>query len=154
MLNIFSRYTTDVISSCAFGLEADSLHNPNSEFRIKGKAVFTPTPRQRLREVLFSLSPGFVRFLRFTLFPQHVTDFFINLVSDTIKYRNKNGIVRNDFLNLLMNVQKEEEESKHFSKLSVSHQHVAIKNLKRALLWDFHSSTDCFKLSSCVTILF
>ena len=35
-----ARYTTDVISSCAFGIDAHSLKDPESEFRQMGKRIF------------------------------------------------------------------------------------------------------------------
>ena len=37
--DLAARYTTDVIGSCAFGLDTNSLDNPNSEFRMMGKKV-------------------------------------------------------------------------------------------------------------------
>lgn len=37
--DLFSRYSTDVIASCAFGIEANSLKNPESEFLRNGKRV-------------------------------------------------------------------------------------------------------------------
>lgn len=35
--DVFSRYTNDVIASCAFGIEVDSLKNPNNEFYHQAK---------------------------------------------------------------------------------------------------------------------
>lgn len=38
--DLISRYTTDVIANCAFGVHANSLQDPNSDFRKNGKAMF------------------------------------------------------------------------------------------------------------------
>ena len=108
--SVFSRHTTDVISLCAFGLEADVMYNRNSEFSANAKAPFTPSMRGRLREVLYSFSPELVHFLRFRVFSQRVTNFFMKLVSDTIEYRKKNRVDRSDFLHLLMTVQTRGKE--------------------------------------------
>lgn len=35
-----ARYTTDVIANCAYGVQANSLRDPNSDFRKNGKAIF------------------------------------------------------------------------------------------------------------------
>lgn len=37
---IFARYTTDIIARTAFGVEANSLKDPNSEFRRHGREMF------------------------------------------------------------------------------------------------------------------
>lgn len=39
--DLCSRYTTDVIGNCAFGMETHSLENPDSEFRKMGKRVLS-----------------------------------------------------------------------------------------------------------------
>lgn len=38
--DITSRYTIDVIALCAFGLEANALSDPDSEFHRMGKLLF------------------------------------------------------------------------------------------------------------------
>lgn len=37
---ICARFTTDILASCAFGVRANSLAEPNSEFRRHGRAIF------------------------------------------------------------------------------------------------------------------
>lgn len=43
-----------------------------------------------------------VKHLKLYLFDQRVGDYFINIVKDTVKYREENNITRNDFLDLLI----------------------------------------------------
>lgn len=38
--DLVARFTTDVIGSCAFGLDCNSLKNPNSDFRKYGDKIF------------------------------------------------------------------------------------------------------------------
>lgn len=48
---ILARYTTDVIGSCAFGLECHCMTDPNAEFRIMGKRAFTQSVGDLLKMV-------------------------------------------------------------------------------------------------------
>lgn len=38
--DLVARFATDVIGSCAFGLDINSLKNPNSDFRKYGDKIF------------------------------------------------------------------------------------------------------------------
>ncbi|XP_044761017.1 probable cytochrome P450 6a14 [Coccinella septempunctata] len=100
--DILGRFTTDVIGSCAFGLNCNSLENPKSEFREKGKAVFEKDFWENLKEVILFLAPNFMKKLNISLTPKDVSDFFLNVVKDTVAYREKEGVVRKDFLQLLI----------------------------------------------------
>lgn len=48
---ILARYTTDVIGSCAFGLECNCMRDQNAEFRMMGKRAFTQTVGDVLKMV-------------------------------------------------------------------------------------------------------
>jgi cytochrome P450 family 6 len=38
--DILARYATDIIASCAFGIQCNCLQNPDAEFRIWGRKIF------------------------------------------------------------------------------------------------------------------
>lgn len=44
MQNAFTRYTNDVIASSVFGIEVDSLSDPENEFYLRGREVTNITP--------------------------------------------------------------------------------------------------------------
>lgn len=105
---ILAKFSTDVIGCCAFGIECNSFKDPNSKFRKMGKKIFKlPLYRKLLSRIMLFFFPGFLASIKFSLLGKEINDFFCNLVKDTVEYREKNNIVRNDFLQLLMDLNKE-----------------------------------------------
>jgi cytochrome P450 family 6 len=105
MKEVMARFTTDVIGSCAFGLNCNSFTDSNSEFREMGKRLFEPSVASNLRRRLRTLPPFLLKLLKpfhITVHPQEMINFFTGVVNDTINYREKNNVVRNDFLQLLI----------------------------------------------------
>ncbi|XP_072396935.1 probable cytochrome P450 6a14 isoform X1 [Diabrotica undecimpunctata] len=103
--DLLARFTTDVIASVAFGLECNSLKNPNEEFRHKGRKLFDLTPIERFKDTLmfmFILPLKVINFFNLKIFPKDVNTFFLNVVQKTIDYREKNKISRKDFMHLLL----------------------------------------------------
>ncbi|KAK5649524.1 hypothetical protein RI129_000553 [Pyrocoelia pectoralis] len=102
MKDTMARFTTDVIGSCAFGLECNTMKDPNTKFRQMGRRAFTQTISDMLRIILIYLCPTFVKPFGFGVFSSEVTKFFKNVVKDTMDYREVNNITRKDFLQLLI----------------------------------------------------
>lgn len=103
--DFMARFTTDVISSCAFGLESNTIENPNSEFRQEGKKMFQkPRAPRKLQQRFAFLLPRIYRLLRLPLCTNVSDDFFKKIISDTVEYRETNGVVRNDFIDLLIKI--------------------------------------------------
>uniref|UniRef100_A0AAT9UU46 Cytochrome P450 6PX1 short isoform n=1 Tax=Maconellicoccus hirsutus TaxID=177089 RepID=A0AAT9UU46_MACHI len=103
---LMSRFTTDIISSCVFGLKSNTLKNPDSIFREMGKRIFS-TRTNRVTSFLNSIFPWLRRLLNYKMIDPQVNDFFMNLVKDTIQYRETNKVTRNDFLDLLIALRNE-----------------------------------------------
>lgn len=102
--DLLARYTTDVIGSCAFGLECNSLKNPTAEFRRMGKRAFTQTRWDTFKMIVMRSYPNLAKILRFSVFAPVVSKFFKRVLEETIEYREKNNVVRPDFLQLLIHL--------------------------------------------------
>ncbi|CAG9860809.1 unnamed protein product [Phyllotreta striolata] len=111
MKDVFSRYTNDVIASTAFGIEVNSLKEPNNDFyRMGKKATSFDSLGQRLKFFALLLCPEILYYLNIGFFDKEISQFFMDLVSNNIKVRKEKGITRPDVLQLLMDAQKPEDE--------------------------------------------
>lgn len=62
--DVCARFTTDVIGSCAFGIDCNSFKDPNAEFRVIGMKVFSHNPFMRLKKFIAVAAPDFAHFIR------------------------------------------------------------------------------------------
>lgn len=104
MKELLSQFTTDVIGNVAFGLEINSMENSESEFRRMGRKAFNTPPTRTLKIFFLTCFPKLARRMGLWISDKEITDFFIKSVRDTVEYREKNNIQRNDFLNLLIQI--------------------------------------------------
>lgn len=102
MKNICIRFTTDVIGSCAFGLECGGLLNETSDLIEVTKKIFD-IGGIRLMYILFLTAfPGVSKKIGLRSLPKEVETYFMSILRSTIKHREVNNVKRNDFLNLLI----------------------------------------------------
>lgn len=102
MKDILARFSTDVIASTAFGIECNSLKNPHTEFREMGRRAFTQTITDTIKIFIIRCFPDFARILKIGIFSPTCTTFFQKAVYETIEFREKNNVTRNDFMQLLI----------------------------------------------------
>lgn len=101
-----AQFTTDVIGNVAFGVECNSLKDPDSEFRRIGQKIVESSTTTVIKSMFAILFPKLSRFLRIKITAPEVTKFFFDMLGDTIKYREENNVQRNDFLSLLIQIMK------------------------------------------------
>jgi len=100
--DVLARFSTDIISSCAFGIECNCLKNEDAEFRKWGRKIFEPSVKRLVIGILSGIAPVILDTLKVTTLDSDVTKYFRNMVQETVEYREKNNVTRNDFLQLLI----------------------------------------------------
>lgn len=115
---LYQRYTTDVIASCAFGIKVNAYREPESEFYRTALAITTVTGLQGLK--LFAsivMSAKMRRFFQLKLISNKYAEFFRRIILENITQREQNSIVRNDMIDLLIKakggVQNEMDEDRN-----------------------------------------
>jgi cytochrome P450 family 6 len=104
MKDILARYSTDVISSCAFGIQCNSLKNPDAEFRQWGRKAFVPSVRNSIILLIALTVPRLLSVLKLSPLDPKISKYFRNMVEETVNYRERNNITRNDFMQLLIQI--------------------------------------------------
>ncbi|XKL69070.1 hypothetical protein PGB90_006839 [Kerria lacca] len=104
MREIMTRYTMDIITSCIFGFESNSLKDPNSLFRTMAEKAISP--QRFIINSIDQVFPKLRKLLRLSLSEKKLTGFFTSIVSNNIKYREENNVSRDDFIDLLMVLKK------------------------------------------------
>ncbi|XP_043518308.1 cytochrome P450 9e2-like [Frieseomelitta varia] len=100
--NAFTKYTNDVIATCAFGIDVNSMKDPKNTFYVYGREATSFGRAQTLRFFAVRKFPWLCRLLGIKVFKQKIVDFFNELIARTIKVRDENGIVRPDMIQLMM----------------------------------------------------
>ncbi|XP_025603007.2 probable cytochrome P450 6a13 [Athalia rosae] len=108
---ITAKFTTDVIGSCAFGLQMNSLADEDSEFRKMGRKVFQFDRRSRILMTIRNAAPWLYQLLGKPVLPKEVTEFFVSTVKQTMDYRRENNVKRGDLIDMLMEIKDSPEKS-------------------------------------------
>ncbi|KAF2881983.1 hypothetical protein ILUMI_24186 [Ignelater luminosus] len=101
---VLARFTTDIIGSCAFGIDCNCFSDPNSNFRKYGKRAFDLTKIETFKLFIGFSAPSFARKIGVKVTPDEVIEFFLNVIEETLKYREDNNVIRKDFFQLLMEI--------------------------------------------------
>ncbi|KAL5235630.1 hypothetical protein ACI65C_003040, partial [Semiaphis heraclei] len=105
--DLTAKFTTDVIGTCAFGLECNSLKDSQSEFRRMGCAVLNSSASLALAKMIRVFFPKVFKALKLRTFPAEVQQFFMGIVKQTIDFRNTSPVRRNDFIQLLLEIKSQ-----------------------------------------------
>lgn len=105
---ILACYTTDIIGSCAFGVECNSFRDPDAKFRSYGRKMFAPRLINIFLQFVSFVSPAFViKSLPIKRVPIEVEKFFIGIIRNIMDYRANNKVRRNDFIQLFLEIQEQ-----------------------------------------------
>lgn len=90
-------------------MDANSFENPDNEFREKARRIYKPFVRNAVRLDLSFISPFLTKLFKIRFGDKDVTEFILDILRQSIDYREKNNVVRKDFFQLLMKLRKGEK---------------------------------------------
>lgn len=99
---LMGKYGTDVITSCAFGIESNSLSDPNAEFRQFGRKIIETSVFRSFEFMSMFVLPEASKFMNMKFFSTETSDFLRKAFWDTVNQREEKNIQRDDFLQLLI----------------------------------------------------
>jgi cytochrome P450 family 6 len=100
--DVTEKYSVDAIGTCIFGFKLDAISDDESAFRKYSKLLFIPSLILLFGQLCLMITPALLNFVRLKDFPTAITDFFRTAIKETITYREKNKIIKNDFVQVLM----------------------------------------------------
>ncbi|CAG2174542.1 unnamed protein product, partial [Oppiella nova] len=119
---LMGAYTMDVIASCAFATKTNTYADPNNPFTSKAANLFNVPIWKGMLQLLL---PSFIvntDIYRRTLSPGvSDIDFFIDFTRSLVKQRKKNNEKHNDFLQLLMDVERSDGDIREASDANEAH---------------------------------
>jgi cytochrome P450 family 6 len=108
--NVTKKYSVDIISSCAFGVNSYCLKDDNSEImQVATKLLDLKSFIRNFSVFSFFFVPKFVDIFRVTFLDKTASDYLIKMFQSTITERQKKNIVRNDLIDLLSNLKDNEK---------------------------------------------
>nr|APH81390.1 cytochrome P450 CYP3026B2 [Tigriopus kingsejongensis] len=102
--DVFSKFSMDTIATCAFGVDAGSFEEDNSEFLQHARKIFINSALDNLKMVA-SFTPGLnflLKSLRMKFFKPKETLFMYNVITATIKHRIESQTRKNDLIDLMI----------------------------------------------------
>lgn len=96
---VSSKYMTDLVASCFFGLETNSFNDKDCEFRSVSQKMFDFNLYNAFSLFSYFFVPNFVSWFKLRLLD---TKFFENVFYATLQQRESTNIKRNDFVDLLL----------------------------------------------------
>lgn len=105
--DLSTKFTVDNISTCAFGIEVNSFENPDNEFQsIAQEFSNFSSVKSVFKFAGVLIVPWLMRFLGISFISKKTQQFFEEAITETIKTREAQNIVRHDMINLLMQAKK------------------------------------------------
>ncbi|KAL2728179.1 hypothetical protein V1477_017455 [Vespula maculifrons] len=110
MKDVFTRYTNDVIATCAFGITINSMKDRENEFYVLGKKATNFDGIKILKFLMIRFFPTITRLFKINIISDNVVNFFMNVVEEVINIRDRDKIVRSDMIQLMMEARDKRAE--------------------------------------------
>lgn len=105
--DLVARLNTNIITSVAFGIEVDTINDPNHVMRQMGVKVFEPNMMAGLRFFTSFFTPKINAWFKFKFVNDEVESFFKSIIKDNVDYRENNNYQRSDLMQTLIQLKND-----------------------------------------------
>ena len=101
---MLGKYSMDTIASCAFGVDAQSFQSKDSQFVKHANNFFKFNAAEALKFFvgILPFGPAIMNYLDIPFSKVEETEFFYNVVKDTLKQRKTSKNKRNDLVDMML----------------------------------------------------
>lgn len=99
---ISASHATNIIASTAFGIDVDTINDPDNEFRVCGRTITQSNFKVAVRRLFVFVAPKLSRCFGLRFDDLSIENFIMSVVKDNLEFREKNHVVRKDFFQLLI----------------------------------------------------
>ncbi|KAL3273895.1 hypothetical protein HHI36_015319 [Cryptolaemus montrouzieri] len=115
--DMFTRYGSDITASVFFGIQSDSLTDPEDEFFMKGKKITQFSGKRYLKYMASITNALLAKVVNYSIYDEEVSAYFMKIIKDLIEYREKNNIDRPDMISLLIQGKRRNKTEGEFAEL-------------------------------------
>lgn len=113
MKNVLTMYTNDVIASCVYGVDMDTMNDPKNILYAYGRAATNFTGfKQSLILLVHRNAPKLAELFKIRFVSSRISKFFKDMVAEIVKERQENGTYRPDMIQLMMDANNKKESGK------------------------------------------
>lgn len=110
-----SRFTTDVITSCAFGFESNTMKMENEELLKQGRSFFDDQWNIYKNSLIITIPHHILLKLNFRVIPKEFEKYFLSLFQTIMSYRKESQIKRGDIMDILLRLTENSGDKRDFS---------------------------------------
>lgn len=158
-INVFNcvrNYTVDVIASAIFGLQADTIQNPNSKFSVMANRLIDMSTFQIIKFTLSYRLKKLYQFFNIDILDMEALRFFEAILKSKLKKRMDGEEKRNDFLQLLVEARKgvlEKTQADEFSSFE-KEAHIKLEKMDQRKHNNHQFLTDHVMNGQCLSFFF
>jgi cytochrome P450 len=106
--NLFSRFSAQTVAAAGFGVDGFCFDDEkkNKSFRNIGKAIIGPSIRNKIVFTIALTLPSLNRLFKVSFLTKQIDEFFRTLVTELIEQRRTDKTSRNDFLHLMVELER------------------------------------------------
>lgn len=114
MKEVCAKFASNMIATCAFGIEANCFEAENSEFRVAGRRIFNLSKTTSFKRISYVFGHTVVKLLRFKFVDGLAASFLGKTLWQTIREREEKQIVRNDLVDILIKLKNQNNPDDDF----------------------------------------